>query len=276
MNYYYLIASLPALSPKMDTSSFEFDQLYDVIQRNLTKEDQHYLRYLIYPNDLHNLLTILSKEYHDQSLKNFQEPAVHSYEELKSYKKNRRHFPDFMNDFLAENDDRLANMSIREMEDAMLNRFYDEVFELKNDLIKSYYRFLIELRSLIGAFNYNSYDFLSKPNINQPDRLLSQLGPGKSPSASLLKDHPFLEDLISVLSKDDPEEKERFVDKLKWEFLDEMNNEPFTTEAVFVYYIKLQILQRWLIIKPKAENEEFKELLERTINKEPSKKTSEP
>ena len=275
MKYYYLIASLPSLSPKMDASNLDFDELYDVIQRNLTQEDKHYLKYLTYPNDLDNLLTVLSEEYHDQSLKHFKKPGFYSFDELRSYKKNRRNFPDFINDFLADNDDRLANMSQREMEDAMRNRFYDEVFELKNDFLKSYFSFLKNLRSLIGAYNYNSFDFLSKPNINQKDRLLSQVGPGRSPSASLLRDHPFLEDLVSVLSRDEPMEKEQFIDQLQWDFLDEMNREQFNREAVYVYYIKLQILQRWLIIDTETEKEEFEALLEKMIHREPSTKTSE-
>lgn len=274
MNYYYLISSLPELSSKMDASKLDFDELFDSIKRNLTKQDSHVLKYLIYPNDLNNLLAVLSQEYQNWSLVVFKSPAIFSIEDIEAYKKNRRNFPDFMNDFLSENEDRLSKMSRREMEDAMLDRFYNEVFEIDNAFLNNYYRFLRALKSVVAAYNFNSYDFLSQPNIHDADRLILQVGPDRSPSAAVLRDFSYLEELMTALADHQPEQTERYLDSIIWDFLDESTGEHFSREAVFSYTIKLQILKRWLSIKPETNKKDYDNLLQKIMNNYTSEKTS--
>lgn len=273
MNYYYLISSLPDISPQMDASNLDFDDLFDMIRRNLTKEDKKLLRYLIYPNDIHNLLLVLSQEYQEWPTAPFKKPSIFNLEEIKGYKLSRKNFPDFMNDFLAENEDRLASMSPTEMEDGMVDRFYIEIFGLGSNFLADYFTFNKELKSLIAAFHFNTYDFLSQPNIHDADRLILQVGPDRSPSALVTKDYPYLNALIKVLSENQPEKIERFIDTVLWNFLDERTEGLFSTEDVFTYTIKLQIIQRWVIIDQTNSNEYFEKLLRNIINDVRSTKT---
>jgi hypothetical protein len=271
MSYYYLISSLPELSPQMDTSKLDFVELFDSIDRNLSKQDTYLLKYLIYPNDLDNLLNVLSEKHQNRSAVDFKTPSVFEAEEVENYKKNRANFPDFMNDFLSQNEDRLSVMSRREMEDAMQERFYEEVFELNNAFLTRYYKFSRTLKSIIAAYNFNAYDFLSTPKVQEVDRLILQIGPGKSPSASVLKDYGFLEKLITALSENKPEQTERLIDRILWDFLDNTSAEPFSGEFVFAYTIKLQLLKRWHKIE--QDSKSYEELLKTIINKNTSEKT---
>lgn len=273
MNYYYLISSLPDISLKMDASNLDFDDLFDMIRRNLTKEDKKLLRYLIYPNDIHNLLSILSQEYQDWPTAPFKKPSVFNLEEIKAYKLTRKNFPDFLNDFLAENEDRLSSMSPREMEDAILDRFYNEVFGLDNPFLANYYAFVRELKSLIAAFHFNTYDFLSQPNIHDADRLILQVGPDRSPSALVTKDYPYLDELIKVLSENQPVKTELFIDTVLWDFLEEKSEGLFSPEDVFAYTIKLQIIQRWVLMHPANGKDYFEKLIHKIINNVRSTKT---
>lgn len=266
MNYYYLIASLPTISPEMDASKVDFDEIFDLIHRNLSKEDKKLLRYLIYPNDIHNLLAILSQKYLDRPISHFKKPALFNQEEIKGYKLSRGNFPDFISDFLAENEDRFASMSMREMEEGLWDRFYNEVFGLGDNFLTSYYSFLRGLKALVAAFHFNTYDFLSQPKIHDADRLLLQVGPDRSPAALVSKDYPYLDELIKVLSEDHPEKTARFIDKVQWDFLEELSEGAFSPGDVFAYTVKLQILQRWLKIDPKSGNEYFEKLQHQIIN----------
>jgi hypothetical protein len=256
----------------MDVSKLEFDELFDAIKRNLNKQDSKLLKYLIYPNDLQNLIKVFGRELKGWDVSDYKKPGIFHTDEIKAYKKNRRNFPDFMNDFLSENEDRLANMSLQEIEDALVERFYKEVFSLNNNFLSSYYRFTRELKSLVAAFNYNTYDFLTQPNISDADRLILQVGPDRTPSASVLKDYPQVEELIQVFSKDQPEKTERFIDQVIWNFLDEMSGEQFSREAVFAYTLKLQLLQRWTRILSNPDAEAYENLLDKIMNN-PSEKT---
>jgi len=260
MNYYYLISSFPNISPEMDASKVDFDEVFDLIYRNLSEEDRTLLRYLYYPNDMHNLLVELAEKHLAWPMGSFKKPSIFQEEEIKSYKLNKGNFPGFMHDFLADNEDRFAGMSLREMEVGLMDRFYNEVFGLENNFLTSYYAFLRELRALVAAFQFNKYDFLSQPKIHDADRLLLQVGPDRTPAALVKKDYPYLDELVKGLSENQPEKIERFIDKVQWDFLESLSDGAFSPSKVFAFTVKLQILQRWLKIDPKQDKAYFKEL----------------
>ena len=273
MSYYYLISSLPEISPTMETSQVDFDETFDSIRRNLSKDDRKLLRYLIYPNDIQNLLSTLFHEYWDAPLATFKKPAIFNAEEITNYKLIRRNFPDFINGFLAENEDRLAGMSMQEVEDTIMDQFYIKVYALNYKFLTEYYNFIRSLKAIVAAFHFNTYDFLSQPNIIDADRLILQIGPDRAPSAMVSRDYPYLEELIKILSENHSEKTQRFIDSIVWNYLNETADGVFSRNAVFAYTIKLQILQRWHITKTGSNNANFQQLLHKIINTERSAKT---
>ena len=266
MTYYYLISSLPDISLQTEANEIDFNETFDSIKRNLSKADRQLLRYLIYPNDIKNLISTIAHNYHDVPLAPFKTPAIFNQEEIKKFKLIRRNFPDFINGFLADNEDRLNHMSLRNIENALLDRFYSKVISLQSRFLTNYYQFVRALKALIAAFNYNSYSFLSQPYIPDADRLILQVGPDRAPSALVIKDYPYLEELIVVLSKQQPEETEHFIDTVIWNYLDETINDTFSSEAVFAYAIKLQISQRKVAIKSQSSDNGLEALLQKIIN----------
>ena len=139
--------------------------------------------------------------------------------------------------------------------------------------LANYFAFVRELKSLIAAFHFNTYDFLSQPNIHDADRLILQVGPDRSPSALVTKDYPYLNALIKVLLENKPEKIERFIDTVIWDFLEEKTQGLFGAEDVFAYTIKLQIIQRWAIIDLSNGQEYFEKLLHKIISDVTSTKT---
>jgi hypothetical protein len=272
MSFYYLISSLPEISPTMETSQMDFDETFDRIRRNLTKDDRKLLRYLIYPNDIKNLLSTLFHEYWGAPLARFKKPAIFNQEEITNYKLIRRNFPDFINGFLAENEDRLANMSMQEVEDDIMELFYYKVYALNYKFLTEYYNFIRSLKAIVAAFHFNTFSFLSQPNIVDADRLILQIGPDRAPSALVSRDYPYLEELIKVLSENHPEKTQRFIDNVIWNYLNETANGVFSRNAVFSYTIKLQLLQRWHITKTESDEVHFEQLLHKIINTEKSAK----
>lgn len=266
MTYYYLISSLPDISLQTEANEIDFNETFDSIKRNLSRADRQLLRYLIYPNDIKNLISTIAHNYHDVPLAPFKTPAIFNQEEIKNFKLIRRNFPDFINGFLADNEDRLNNMSLRDIENALLDRFYNKVISLQSHFLTNYYQFVRALKALIAAFNYNSYSFLSQPYIPDADRLILQVGPDRAPSALVIKDYPYLEELIVVLSKQQPEETEHFIDTVIWNYLDETINDTFSSEAVFAYAIKLQISQRKVAMKSQSIDNGLEALLQKIIN----------
>ena len=132
MSYFYLISSLPNFSIGMDAQQIDFEKTFDLIQRNLTPEDNHLFHYLIYPNDIRNLLSVLFHEYHQLPLLSFKKVSAFSKEEINDYRFFKNNFPDFLNDFLLENESRFPTMTMQEMEDKLIAKFYDYVTSINH------------------------------------------------------------------------------------------------------------------------------------------------
>jgi hypothetical protein len=69
-----------------------------------------------------------------------------------------------------------------------------------------------------------------------------------------------------VLSKQQPEETERFIDTVIWSYLDETISDTFSSEAVFAYALKLQISKRRLSINENSNDNGLEALLQKVIN----------
>ncbi|WP_020531305.1 DUF2764 family protein [Flexithrix dorotheae] len=274
MNYYYLIAGLPNLSNDMDSQGIDFEKTFELIQRNLTLEDNRLFRYLLYPNDIRNLLSILFYEYHHLPLLSAKRTSVFSEEEMKDYRFFRSNFPNFLNDFLAENEARFPSMTMREMEDALMAKFYEEVVALNNLFIRKYFSFYKELKDLIAAFNFESFKFLSSPNIKDPERLIGQIGPARSPTTTLIKDYPYLEKLMAVLSDNDPQKIALFIDRILWDFLEEKKQGFFSNEEVFTYTIQLLMKERWALLDREEGSKRFLKIHQKIRNNVRSPKAS--
>lgn len=273
MSYYYLIAGLPTLTPEVEPGQIEFEKTFELIQRNLSDQDLKYYRFLLYPNDIRNLLSVLFKEYYDLTPLPFSTPSVFAADDISEYRFSRRNFPDFMNDFLVQNEDRFPAMTIAEMEMLLMNSFYEEISKLGNDFIRDYFEFYQRLKGIIAAFNYNAQGFLSKPDVEGADRLIGQIGPSRSPTSTILKEHAYVEELIEQFSSDDPEEMERFTDRIIWDYLEDQPKGSFSAEEVFAYTIKLLMKQRWSRLAQDQGDELFEKLHQKIENYVRSPKT---
>lgn len=260
MSYFYLISSLPNFSIGMDAQQIDFEKTFDLIQRNLTPEDNHLFHYLIYPNDIRNLLSVLFHEYHQLPLLSFKKVSVFSKEEINDYRFFKNNFPDFLNDFLVENESRFPTMTMQEMEAKLMAKFYEEVASLNHSFITEYFHFREKLKNLGAAFNNAAFKFLSSPFIKDAERLIGQIGPNSAPTATLTKDYPYVEGFIKVLSVGEPKKIENFIDRILWTFLEEKNKGFFSNEEVFTYALKLQMVQRWSLLNPEEGTKRFKKL----------------
>ncbi len=69
--------------------------------------------------------------------------------------------------------------------------------------------------------------------------------------------------VIRIAEMTDWLERERRIDLLKWQWLDEHTVfDYFTIEVIAVYIMKLQLIERWLPLKKEVGETVFKELIE--------------
>lgn len=275
MSYYYLISGLPDLSldkaiEDQGKHQLDVEEFIDTIQRNLEPTDVPPFRYLVYPNDNRNLLSVLLKKHHDIPVTGYFQPALLDRDVIKEYHKNRNDLAPYMSDYLREYEDQFATMTPRDIEEKLWQIYYDEV-NSSDPFISDYWRFERHIRQFFAAYNDSYFDFLKAPMYENTG--LGQVGAGKSLPGDIVRDFPFVEEIDQVVASQDPIRIAAFSDRVIWDYLDQ-TMDFFGKEQVFIYTIRLMIVARWQNRDKKAGLVQFSKLQEDIKNKVRSLKTA--
>lgn len=80
----------------------------------------------------------------------------------------------------------------------------------------------------------------------------------------LAMDYPFAEKVIALMENDNLVERERGLDLIYWNFLDEaVTFEYFSLERVISYMLRLMIVERWSKMNSESGRKVFMELVEK-------------
>lgn len=93
----------------------------------------------------------------------------------------------------------------------------------------------------------------------------------------LSREVDYVPELLAIVSCTDPVEKERKIDLLKWQWLDDetfLNG--FDINALYAYMLKVEMLERWEMLDPEYGKERFEAIIEdlRSECKVPSEYTT--
>ena len=92
------------------------------------------------------------------------------------------------------------------------------------------------------------------------DAILKQ---ANQPDFGLGTELDYVKDLMQAAETTDPVEKERLIDALRWNWLEEKTFfEPFDITALFAYVVRSEILERWALLDPEQGRERFTEIIE--------------
>ncbi len=240
MKYYYLISSLPVL--QLDATSIsqeELDGIIELINQNLTTEDHAISQYLLYEGDNQNLLHILFREYHEFETHSFNHHSSIPIEILENYRREYKSLPDYMINYLNNHSDSFSSLSLREMENLLNQYFYEALVKLDSLFISTFYLWKFMLNQTIAMLNLKNYPFLkTRSEVAEPDFLQV------TTLHSIRSFEDIANQLMPLIEENNLEAIERKVNSYYWEFAD-CWQEPFASEQVFAYMLKLIRLYRW-------------------------------
>jgi hypothetical protein len=79
----------------------------------------------------------------------------------------------------------------------------------------------------------------------------------------LINEYDYVVELMKIVEETDPVQKEKKIDVFKWQWLDERTFfDIFSIEAVFAYYCKLEMLERWENLDVEQGKETFRQIIE--------------
>jgi len=256
-NYYCLVAGLQDIF--LDTHKLE--QTRAMLKEDLKNEfhpnDYKLLELLFLPHDNQNLLNLLFK-----ANKPFDQRGNFTQEEIEENIKEPTTLPEYMVRFIAAHKEKEPVFPEMSPENELATLFYDEILEVKNDFLRNWFGFDMNLRNVVTAFVSRKHNLPYENQIVGSSDISNTIRRSHSRDFGLAQELPHIEDLANIVRIDDIQEREKAIDEMKWKHLDEITFfEYFTAEKVFAFIIKLEIIERWLGIDKATGNELFKKLL---------------
>lgn len=148
-------------------------------------------------------------------------------------------------------------------EDEMLLRYYTYAVGSKDPEVGAWYQFNFDLQNVMTALVARKNGWKVSDYVKGKGELCDALRNSTAADFGLSGVMPFVNDIISIAEETDPVKKEKKMDALKWEWLDEHTFfEPFGLTALIAYLARTEILERWALLDPQQGRERFTQIID--------------
>lgn len=257
-HYYYLVAGLQDIS--LDVHKLNYNQ---VAFREFLKENVHHKDYLLaetlfLPHDNANLLKLLL-----QTDSPFDERGNFSLQTLEeNIKDPSDEIPEYMQKFIRAFKNKEPIFPQLSPENELTTLFYDFILTHDNEFIRNWYTFNLNLRNIIIALSARKHQIPYEDQIIGTGEISEAIRKSHARDFGLATEIDYLEELSNIMRQDDIQVREKAIDQIKWNYLDEVTFfEYFTIERLLAFTIKLGLVERWLGIDLDHGREMFKKLM---------------
>ena len=275
--YYCLIAGLPDLffdASKISSPLLDF-KLH--LKEELTKDDYYLVESYFSRYDNYNLLALLEKkdtEFNQKgNLTKEDFETIFSLMKENTLKSFTKIIPPYFEKFIIafRNDEPI--IPNKSLENQITELYYKYLENVDNSFINEWYFFEKDLNNIMAAANCKKYQIPVEPELIGSNELTEKLIKSSAKDFGIGNEFPKIEQIFRVLEETNLIEREKKIDLMKWELLDEKTFfHYFTIEKIFAFILKLEIIDRWLNLN----KETGQELLHKLLNElETSQKFSE-
>ena len=265
--YYYFISGLPDFSFDTTKLPFSTETFREMLDEALKPGDRKLIsRYFLRYDNL-NLFHILNKkegEWHNEG--NF------SPEEMKEivgkvkegepldHELAPPYYEAFISSWLNEE----LPEEFCTLEDLIASFHMDYGLEARNSLIANWFELNLNIGNILSAIYARKY------GIDIPGVVV-----GNNPLAVIIRENAnardfgigleldYFDTIVRLSEENDIFERERRLDKLRWDWLEEHTAlDYFNIEYIFAYLCKLQILERWVELNAEEGERLFREMID--------------
>lgn len=257
-DYYTLIASLPEISWDEHKLPLTVHEFREEARDYVTGKDAALLDLFFLPNDNAQVLRLLNKLEPDPNLQ-----TVYSLKQLEEEVAEPSVVPVYLQNFIR--DFKEEHLKYEGLPENVLSwMYYDYMLHSENKFVRQYAEFSMNLKNLLVALNSRKYGRDIRIEVIGDNDFSNALRISNSKDFGLSMDDPYVEKVISLVENNNLVERERGLDLLIWNFLDEaVVFEYFSIERVISFMLKLMIVERWSRMSSESGRKVFMELVEK-------------
>ena len=264
-NYYCLVTGLPELSLEDGKLSYTVANFKTEIYPELSKADKKLVDLFYLKFDNRNLLTLLKdKEASvDTSLGNYSADELLSViasikEETAPDKKFPAYFYEFAELYLNTPDEERWGL-----EDKLHGFYYNHAMKSGNPFVSAWFELNLDVNNILAAMTARKYK-MEVAKVPVGENLVAEaLRSSNARDFGLADDLEYFEQLVRINDTVDLVEREKKIDLLKWNWMEDNTFfNYFTIEKIFVFLMKLEMIERWVSLDKEKGNELFRQLID--------------
>lgn len=271
MNYYYLIAGLPDIKIEDNKLTFTIADFRKEVRPQLSKADARLFDIFYTKFDNRNLLQYLR----NKETAEFDERGSITKDELEEcfrpvmisedvYLPNDKFPLPYFKTFVPEyNNAQQADTDVADIanwENRLAGLYYQWAMKCGNKLIADWFEFNLNVNNIMAAYTSRKYRMDVEAVGNNP--VAEAIRTSKLRDFGLTEIIGDFDILQRIAEETDLFEREKKLDLLKWQWLDEHTFfNYFNIELLFAYLIKLEIIERWINLDPTEGEKLFRSLI---------------
>ena len=261
--YYYEVSGLPDIAPDDTKLSLKYENYLQELMDALSVRDGRLLAYFRMKYENANLLAWLrDKEASFHPLGRLSAETFAEQLQMAGYDDVAplEGVPPYMLQFLREREDGLITPD--EEEKRLTALFYEYAVACKNRFVSGWFAFEQNLTNVQTALSCRRYGIDIESQVIGDNEVCRLLCTSTARDFNLSELFPQTETLLRLYEETDLLAREKKVDALKWQYLEELCvGHEFSVEVLLSYLIRLQGLERWIHLSPKEGEERFRTLI---------------
>ncbi len=260
-NYYYLVAGLPDIlldegRQKASIASFKYE-----FESSLHPDDYKLVKFLFLKYDNANLLNLLMKKY-----KKFIDFGNYSKDSMEDEIKTPedRLLP-YLTNFIVKFKSGEKENPATSWETVLDNDFFEYLLRTENQFLREWFEFKMNIQNITTALACRDHDISPENEVIGDNLVTSQIKRSSANDFGLAQEFPEIEKILSAWETSGTlTERERVVDLLKWEWIDDrVFFHYFTVERLLGFLLQLEMVERWMKLDEKTGRKMFEKLLEK-------------
>lgn len=264
--YYYLVAGLPDLTLEDSKLQASVSDFIEELRKTLSRTDRKYLELVILKYDNKNLLSYL-----EDPKSSFVRGTV-THEELETMvnavKSKKplpkiKSIPPYFKPFLTTLFDEQEEPNKKQLNVDHLNSlYYEYVMKQGNAFLKEWFEFNLNINNIVVALTCRKFNLEKSKYIVGNNKIAELLRTSNARDFGLGEELEYLPSLQRIIEEPDLIQREKKLDLLKWEWLEEKTFfTVFSIEPILAYLIRLEMIERWIDLDHKTGEKKFRELV---------------
>jgi hypothetical protein len=184
-------------------------------------------------------------------------------EELEEEIRSPESLPEYLTEFIDAYKNATPIKPGMSWENQLIHLFYGNICNDEKFFIRSWFLFEFNLKNILTGLNSRKHGTPLENEIIGDDYVAQNLKKSNERYFGLSKELDYIEPIINLFEHKDMLEREKGIDQLKWDYLDELTTfEYFSVEVLISFFIKLGIAERWV----KLDKETGKIFLNKMVN----------